>query len=56
MPDVWVPEVPDGWAVGEVPDKTKWAEWQVLWAGRVGTIGEFWRESTEPPQHTQCTA
>lgn len=57
MPNGWVPEVPDGWAVDEVPDKTEWAEWQVLWAARVGTVGEFARESTEaPPQHTQCTA
>ena len=43
MPDGWVPEVPDGWAVDEVPDtdNTKWAEWQLLWAVQVGTIGEF---------------
>lgn len=52
MPDGWVPEVPDGWAVDEVPDNARWAEWQVLWIARVGTVGEFRRETTEPPQLT----
>lgn len=27
---VW--EMPDAWAVNKVPDKAKWAEWQILWA------------------------
>lgn len=52
MPDGWVPEEPDGWAFDEVPDNARWAEWQVLWIARVGTVGEFPRETTEPPQLT----
>lgn len=41
MPDGWVPEVPDGWAVDEVPDNTEWAEWQVLWTARVELSENF---------------